>query len=131
MKSMRRVLQVLLGIIAVIVLTRFALPGVILGGAWVSEDVTPLLDSEVRFLSALALAPAAILLWIIPRVERHLPLVRIIAIVTFLGGLARVLSVVQLGVPPSRAMIAAGVELFFSLAILLAQRFVHESDSSS
>jgi hypothetical protein len=120
---MRRTLQALLALIAVVLVVRFALPGLIEGGAWVSDTVTPLLDSEVRFLSALALAPAAILFWMLPRVEHHLAIVRIIAVVAFLGGVARLVSMAQVGLPPSRAWTAAGVELAFSLAILAVQRF--------
>src|SRR6185503_16837685 len=109
---MRRTLQILLAMIAAILCVRFAFPGVILGGAYVAPGAAgrvPLLDSEVRFLFALALAPAALLVWLIPQVERQLTVVRIIAIVTVLGGLARLLSVVRVGLPDSRALIAMGI----------------------
>ena len=52
----RRILQGILVFLGLILLGRFALPGLILGGHWVVEGdtISPLLDSEVRFLSILA-----------------------------------------------------------------------------
>jgi Domain of unknown function (DUF4345) len=122
--NLRRIQQILFGVLAAILILRFGLPGLILGGQAVVEQtqVTPLLDSEFRFLSALALALAGILIWMIPRIEAKTPLVMIIALITLVGGLARVYSIFQLGMPPPKALIATGVELVVPIIALVIQQ---------
>ena len=69
--GVRRALHVLFVGVAGLFLFRFGLPGMVLGGAWVAggAEVTARLDSETRFLSAIALGIAA--LWLVWNFERH------------------------------------------------------------
>ena len=109
----KRVLQVLMAALGVILLVRFAAPGIVNGGQPFAVDgaVDMLLDSEFRFLSALAGATGVAFFWMIRDVERHTALVTILAAGTFVGGLARILSMLQYGLPPDKAVIAAAIEL--------------------
>jgi Domain of unknown function (DUF4345) len=124
--NLRRIQQFLFAVLATILIVRFGLPGLILGGQAVVEpaQVTPMLDSEFRFLSALAIVLAGILIWIIPRVETQTPLVRIIALGTLVGGLARLWSIAQVGMPPQKALIATGIELVLPVIVLLIQYLI-------
>lgn len=130
--NLRRFQQFLFVILATILIVRFGLPGLILGGQAVVEQaqVTPLLDSEFRFLSALAIVLAAVLIWIIPRIEAQSHLVRIIAIGAMVGGLARLVSIAQVGLPPQKALIATGIELVLPVVVLIVQYFLAASRSS-
>ena len=129
MKIRRRVLQGLMAALGVILLVRFAAPGIIGGAEPYAVDgvVDMLLDSEFRFLSALAGATGLAFFWMIPHVEKHKALFTILAAGSFVGGLARLLSMAQYGMPPNKAVIATGIELVAPLsAILLLWSIVNE-----
>lgn len=113
----RRVLQVLMLALGAILLVRFALPGVIGGAAPFAAGgaVDLLLDSEYRFLSVLAGATGVAFLWMIARVERHKALFTILTAGAFVGGLARLASMAQYGLPPNKAVIATGIEIIAPL----------------
>jgi hypothetical protein len=96
----RRALQVVLGVLALIplgtglmdvVVSTAALPG--------APSVTPELDSNYRFFGVVWAGMGVALIWAIPRVERATTLLRGVFAVVFLGGLARCLSLVMVGVP--------------------------------
>lgn len=129
----RRGLQIIVAAVGFILVFRMALPGAILGAEWVAggADFNALMDSEVRFLSILAGGLGAILFWIIPRIERATALVDIIMAATFVGGLLRVVSYFQVGVPPSKAMIATAIELVVPLLVIPWQRSVARDQPAS
>jgi len=109
----RRILQALMAALGVILLVRFAAPGVIAGAEpfAVGGTVDILLDSEFRFLSALAGSSGIAYFWMIARVERHKALFIILAAGAFAGGLARLVSMAQYGMPADKAVIATVIEL--------------------
>jgi hypothetical protein len=131
MAKARKVQQALLVIIGLVLFFRFGIPGVVLGQGWIGPDSPPstLLDSEARFLSALAIGLGAIVFSIIKTVEKHSTLVRIIALATLGGALVRVLSIAQHGMPPSRALAALGLELVFGISLLILQPSVTAKSS--
>ena len=63
-------------------------------------SVTPVLDSNYRFFAGVWLAVGLAAFWLIPNVERHTTLFRVIWGVVFVGGLGRVTSLVAVGPPP-------------------------------
>ncbi len=117
----KRLLQALMAALGVILLIRFAAPGIISGGEPYADDgvVDVLLDSEFRFLSVLAGSIGVAFLWMIPRIERYAALLTILAAGSFAGGMARLLSMAQHGLPPNKAVIAAGIELVVPLVALV------------
>ena len=60
----------------------------------VNEDVFGSLDSQTRFLSAVFLSYAVIIWWMLPNIEKHTELIRIMLVFVFIGGLARIYSLI-------------------------------------
>jgi hypothetical protein len=73
------------------------------------------LDSQYRFLSAWYLGLAALAWWIAPRIVAQTTLFRIICGAVFLGGLARLASIAQVGWPDGRFVVVMAIELLFPL----------------
>ncbi len=91
------------------------------GGAAVfipPEHVTPALDSQFRFQSAYYFGLAALIWWIIPNIERHTTLFRIVIGALFLGGLTRVYSYITIGAPPPPMLGGMALELALPLLLL-------------
>ena len=109
---MRRGLQIVLGILSLMPLT-FGLLNTVFGAKlFVPEEaLTTAIDSQFRFQSAWYLGLAAIIWWIIPKVERQTTLFRVIVFFIFLGGLARVLSAATVGMPAN--------DMFFGMILEL------------
>lgn len=80
-------------------------------------DIVPELDSQFRFQSAVYLGLAAIIWWIIPRIDQQKTLFRIIVFALFLGGLGRLYSFLTVG-PPNTIMIGAMI-LELALPVLV------------
>lgn len=62
-----------------------------------SEAINPLMDSQFRFQSAIYLGLALVIWWILPNIEKHTAIFRILILTIFLGGLARFLSYQTVG----------------------------------
>jgi len=97
----------------------FGITGMMDGAAMfiAPEHVTAALDSEFRFLSAYYLGLAVLIWWILPNIERHTTLFRIVIGALFLGGLTRVYSIVMVGAPPTPML--GGMVLELALPLLL------------
>lgn len=80
---------------------------------YVRYGVVPnvVLDSNLRFLSGVWLAAGLVILSIVPRIERETALFRVLWGMIFLGGVGRVLSLVQVGSPPVPFLGVLGLEL--------------------
>jgi Domain of unknown function (DUF4345) len=115
---MKRLLQVVLAVLSLLPLTFGAL-GIVSGanrlmpGGMVSAN----LDSQFRFLSAWYLGLAVLAWWMLPQIEKHTVLFRIICGTVFLGGVARLFSFSACGMPDTRFMIVMAIELLFPLLI--------------
>ena len=122
----RKALQAICAVMGIIVMGRFAVPGLIWGAESIGAGDAPgnLADSEVRFFAAILLAVGALFFWMVPRVEQHVTLLRILFAGMFLGGLARLLSISLLGPPPRPALVALVIELAVPPVALLLQRGV-------
>jgi hypothetical protein len=117
--DMKRTLQVTLALLSFIPLF-FGLLGMFKGvGRFLPDAVVPAnLDSQFRFLSAWYLGLTGITWWMLPNIERHTGLVRIICAAVFLGGIARVFACLQTGAPEIRFLIVGSLELLFPLIAL-------------
>lgn len=107
----RRLLQASIAILAM--LPVFAgLAGVVMGPSFLTETKPPVdLSSHVRFLSGLFLAFGLAWYSCIPAIETKAERIRLLAILTFSGGLARLYSLIADGVPSAGHVLGLGVEL--------------------
>ena len=81
------------------------------------EAVTPAIDSQFRFQSAVYFGLALMIWWILPNIEKHTTLFRIAIFALFLGGLSRLYSYFTIGEPPINMF--AGMILELSLPLLI------------
>ena len=107
----RRLLQATIAILAM--LPVFAgLAGVVMGPAFLGEHNPPTdLSSHTRFLSGLFLAFGIGWYSCIPAIEKKTERIRLLAILTFSGGLARLFSLVGDGVPSAGHLLGLSMEL--------------------
>lgn len=125
---MRRTLQTILIVLAIIPLG-FGAMNLFVGAERFLpiEDVTAAIDSQLRFQSAWYLGLAAIILWIVPRIERETALFRIIILSLFVGGVARAWSWFNLGSPPVGMQFGMYLELALPLLLPLQSRVSRET----
>lgn len=113
-----RVLTVLLhalgGTIVVIGLLHFLFGPAIIPGA---PEVNATLDSEDRFLGTIFLAYGATIVWCAFDVDARSRQIRLVALVFFGGGVARLISVAAKGLPDPFFVAMAAIELLLPLAI--------------
>ena len=94
MPASQRTVQVCLFLIAAIGLMGGTLQ-MVLG----QPETTPRLDNVHRFLAGIYLGSAFIALWAAATVRRQDTLILLIALVVFVGGLGRLVSISQVGLP--------------------------------
>ena len=116
---MKRGLQIVLGVLSLIPLIFGARN--LLEGAGVflpAEQVSAAIDSQFRFQSAYYLGLAALIWYIIPNIEKHTTLFRLIILFLFIGGLGRLYSYVTIGAPPPNMVSGMVLELCLPLLVL-------------
>ncbi len=105
----RRLLQAAV-LLAGIVPVSAGSAGVILGAGLAGGGGTDL-DSHVRYLSGLLLGIGLVFWSLVPRIERHAVLFRVLTLIVFVGGLGRLLGVFVVGQPSAPMTAALGMEL--------------------
>jgi hypothetical protein len=115
----RRGLQVFLTLLGAIALGFGAL-AVVTGTALIPDGgaAPASVDSELRFYAAWYAAAGVLLLRSARRIESHGATVRAICAVFFLGGCARVLSLIALGMPDPLFVVLMAIELVIPAAII-------------
>lgn len=98
--------------------------GVLLGTGMTGDSGSPALDSHMRYLSGLLLAIGLVFWWLIPKIEKPTPLVPILTLIVFIGGLARLGGIVTHGLPPGAMLFGLGMELVITPLICLWQHRV-------
>jgi hypothetical protein len=117
---MRKGLQILLasfGVVAVFI----SLLHIVLGPKCIpgSVPVNATMDSEDRFYATLFLAYGVALLWCVRGIERKGIYVRLLALVFFVGGLARIVSIFAVGLPNAFFTTMTALELALPVMIIL------------
>ena len=109
---MKRGLQIVLAVLSLIPLF-FAVTGLLGGGqaANAGEAVTAGLDNQFRYLSAYYLSLFFLIWWVLQDLEHRGPVLRLLVLAIFLGGLARLYSYFTVGPPPVNAMVGMVLEL--------------------
>lgn len=85
--------------------------GVLLGPHMTNDTASLGLDSHMRYLSGLLLGIGLVFWWNIPRIERAGALFRVLTLIVFIGGLARLFGMVTQGVPPGAMLFGLAMEL--------------------
>jgi hypothetical protein len=119
---MKRGLQVTITIFSVLPLLVGGL-GIVLGTTrWLpAQMITADFDSHYRYIAGYYVSLGLLGLWVAPKIEKHTGLLRIICASIFIGGLGRVASIVQVGLPGPMATVFTIFELCFPLVLLLWQ----------
>ena len=109
---MKRGLQIVLFILSLIPLY-FAVTGFMGGAAGLNggEPVSADLDNQFRYLSAFYLMLTFLIWYIIPAPEQHTGIFRIAILAIFLGGLARLYSYTNVGIPQPSMIGGMALEL--------------------
>ena len=105
-----------------IVLGPSAIPGAV--------PVNATMDSEDRFYATLFAAYGVALLWCIRDIERKSMVVYFLAIVFFVGGLARLVSMTVVGLPNNFFIAMTTLELIIPLVMALLQWRVSKTANS-
>jgi hypothetical protein len=115
---MKKRLQVTLAILSIIPLL-VATMGITQGTSrWLSADViTPDFDSHYRYITGYYFSLGLLGLWLIPKIEEQTNLFRIVCASVFAGGVGRVISIVQVGVPSPLMLAFTALELCFPLLL--------------
>ena len=71
----------------------------------------PMLDSNMRFFGGVWLGVGLSVLWLVPRLAAQVVLFRALWVMIFIGGLGRLISMFQVGLPPIPFMVVTGLEL--------------------
>ena len=107
----RRLLQIVSALAALVPLS-FGTIGVLRGAAWLAKaPVTPDLDSHFRYLSGIFLMLGIGFASCIPRIETQTARFRLLGAMVVTGGLARALSLAQLGAPSTGHVFGLAMEL--------------------
>ncbi|MGF1524014.1 MAG: DUF4345 domain-containing protein [Leptolyngbyaceae cyanobacterium] len=116
---MKRGLQIFLAVLSLIPFG-FGIINFVLGASFhlPSECVTARIDSHIRFQFTWFFGLGLIIWWMIPNIEQHTTLFRIIALTMFVGGIGRLVSIYVVGIPDAPIVAATAIELLFPLLIL-------------
>jgi hypothetical protein len=125
MDRSRRALQIVTGILGVIP-TATGLVG-LLGlrdPLYVRFGVVPnvALDSNLRFFAGVWLGVGVVLFWILPRIERQGDVFRALWGMILLGGVGRLLSIADAGLPPAPFLGVLALEIVGAPLFVLWQR---------
>ncbi len=125
---MKRGLQTVLAVLGMIPLLISAL-GITQGTARFlpASAITPDFDSHYRYITGYYLSLGLIALWVIPNIERHQSLFRIICFSVFMGGVGRAISIMQVGVPNPLTLFIMGWELCFPLLLFWQNKIIRSS----
>lgn len=109
---MRKALQIFLASFGVVVIG-ISLLHIVLGPAAIpgGVPVNATMDSEDRFFATLFMAYGAALLWCVKDIQRKGVYVKLLALIFFVGGLARVVSVFAVGLPNTFFIAMTALEL--------------------
>lgn len=116
-----RALQAAVAIFGLVPLSA-GLTGVLFGPEMAADGVYAVsLDSHFRYLSGLLLGIGLAFWSTIPRIAEHAARVRLLTAIVFIGGLGRLLSLIELGAPSPPMLFGLVMELIVTPALCLWQ----------
>ena len=116
---MKRGLQIFSGILSLIPLLVASL-GLLFGAGRLlpEEVVTPAFDTHYRYITGYYLSLTLFAWWVIPNIETHVTPLRIVSAAVFMGGVGRVISALEVGLPGLAAVGFTALELLFPLLLV-------------
>ncbi len=81
------------------------------------SSITPEFDSHYRYIAGYYISLGMLALWMIPKIETHRGLFRILCASVFLGGIGRIVSILQVGLPNFMVLLFTAFELCFPLLL--------------
>jgi len=129
---MRRALQVLLALFGATAIF-ISLLHIVLGPAAIpgSVPVNATMDSEDRFYATLFLAYGAVLIWCIKDIEHKSKVVYFLMVTFFVGGLARIVSVLVVGPPNTFFILMTVLELSLPIVLMYMQFRVSDAQAAA
>jgi hypothetical protein len=123
----QRIVQICLFIVAFIAITGGALQ-MYLG----EPETTPRLDNIHRFMAGVYFSAGVIGLWAGVTIRKHNTLMFLLALTVFLGGIGRLISISQVGIPQPASMWIGYLipELLLPCVIVIAQLITNRKLSS-
>jgi len=120
MRQFQRIFLTLFGVTAIFI----AVLHVALGPAAIpgSVPVNATMDSEDRFYAILFLAYGAVLIWCAREIGQRGQTVYFLALILFVGGLARLVSMAAVGPPNGFFVAMTALELLLPVVMALVQR---------
>lgn len=120
---MKRGLQIILAVLSLIPLY-FGLSGLLFGPKLImpSENINAAIDNVIRYQSGYYLSLFMLIWFILPNIEKHTGVFRILILAIFIGGLGRLYSYLTIGTPPSQMVVGMFLELGAPLLILWQAR---------
>ena len=127
---MKRGLHIFLGALSLVPLLVASL-GLLFGaGRFFPEEViTPDFDSHYRYITGYYLSLTLFAWWIIPNIEKHTAVLRIVVFAVFMGGVGRAISLFSVGTPPANAVGFMVLELCLPLLLFWQARLPKDSSS--
>jgi hypothetical protein len=124
---MKRGLQLTLAILSIIPMIVGTI-GIVRGTSrWLPANlITPEFDSHYRYIAGYYISLGILTLWMIPKIEKHRSLFRILCGSIFLGGIGRVVSILQVGAPGPMAIFFTAFELCFPLFLFWQAKLSHQ-----
>lgn len=121
----RRLFQITVLVATIVPITAGA-RGALVGPAMIhgALPVSPDFDSHFRYLSGLLLGIGLAFAWAVPRVEQRGTLFRTLGLIVIVGGLSRLLGVIEQGAPGSAHRFALMMELVVVPLLLMWLRRV-------
>ncbi len=93
----------------------------------IPNDGLASIDSHYRFYSATIILFTLVLYHMLPNIEKYKTGFRLFCLWLFLGGLARVITFIQIGIPYPQYIAATAIELLFPLFILWHNNIIKNS----
>ena len=113
--KMKLGLQIILGILSLIPAI-VSILGITQGVVrFIPDSVTANFDSHYRYLTGYYLSLSLLVWWIIPQIEKHKTVLRIVCGGIFFGGIGRIISMTQIGIPGFGGIAFTGLELMLPL----------------
>lgn len=112
-------LQITVGILSLIPSAFGSLNAILGAGRFLPQDaVNAAIDSQFRFQSSIYLGLAFVIWWMLPNIEKHTTLFRLVIAALFIGGVSRLYSLMTIGPPPPVMIGGMVLELCLPLLIL-------------
>ena len=128
----KRGLQIVLGVLSLIPAIN-SVRGLLFGtGRFLSPELMmsmPAFDSLYRYQTGYYISLTLFAWWIIPDVEKHTAVLRIVIFAVFLGGVGRLISFFVVEAPPANAVGSMVLELCLPLLLVWQARLPKDSSS--